>query len=399
LKVKEIICVLPVGLWQRELIIKVKGMGYDILGLDFSNTAICKDECDIFKQIDILDKNKVLKICQKYNIKAIVTDQTDLSVPIVSYVSRKMQFNNISEKSAKIFTNKYLMREFCNNNNFTTPSYKLISTKNEALDFIKDVELPVVLKPIDSKSSQGVSIVKNVIDLGVAIDEAFKYSKNKNVLIEKYIGGIEVTAEGYKTKNKHYTLATSYKEKMNYNETIAKKLIYINSSNHVPFKKLRDLNNALIEKMGLEYGITHAEYKYYNEKFYLIEVAARGGGTNISSIIVPTVSNIDILQLYLDDTINGLLDMKLEFFNSNCVILGFFDFDNGKVSQINTKQEFLNASNGILDYKLEFKEGDIINEAKDDRSRSGYYIIKAKSINELALLEQKLLDSIDIEYA
>ena len=53
------------------------------------------------------------------------------------------------------------------------------------------------------------------------------------------------------------------------------------------YEKLARLNSDMVETMGLPFGITHAEYKYYNGEFYLIEIAARGGGTRISSDIVP----------------------------------------------------------------------------------------------------------------
>lgn len=36
-----------------------------------------------------------------------------------------------------------------------------------------------------------------------------EYSINNTILIEEFIGGFELTVEGFKTNNKHYTLAIS----------------------------------------------------------------------------------------------------------------------------------------------------------------------------------------------
>jgi D-alanine-D-alanine ligase len=55
-----------------------------------------------------------------------------------------------------------------------------------------EVELPAVIKPVDQGSSVGVSIVRNKDELTIAIAKAKKYSKE--VLIEEYIKGVEVSA-------------------------------------------------------------------------------------------------------------------------------------------------------------------------------------------------------------
>ena len=56
---------------------------------------------------------------------------------------------------------------------------------------IEELGLPLVVKPVESGSSVGVSIVQRAEDLPGALEEAF--SENTGVLIEKYIKGIEVT--------------------------------------------------------------------------------------------------------------------------------------------------------------------------------------------------------------
>lgn len=56
---------------------------------------------------------------------------------------------------------------------------------------IEEIGLPLVVKPVESGSSVGVSIVQNEEDLPEALAKAF--SEDCGVLIEKYIEGIEVT--------------------------------------------------------------------------------------------------------------------------------------------------------------------------------------------------------------
>ena len=46
--------------------------------------------------------------------------------------------------------------------------------------------------------------------------------------------------------------------------------------------------------------ITHSEYKFEDGDYYLIEMAARGGGSRIASDIVPFMSGVDNYQLLIN---------------------------------------------------------------------------------------------------
>lgn len=56
----------------------------------------------------------------------------------------------------------------------------------------------------------------------------------------------------------------------------------------------------LISGTGIKYAITHSEYKFEDGDYYLIEMAARGGGSRIASDIVPFMSGVDNYQLLIN---------------------------------------------------------------------------------------------------
>ena len=49
------------------------------------------------------------------------------------------------------------------------------------------------------------------------------------------------------------------------------------------YDRLREVNNRFVELSGLPFGFTHAEYRYENGEFYLLEIGARGGGGLLSA--------------------------------------------------------------------------------------------------------------------
>lgn len=68
------------------------------------------------------------------------------------------------------------------------------------------IELPVIVKPVDSSSSIGVSICRDKERLFDAIKEAAAYSEKKRIIIEEYFKGEEFTAH-YTIVNNHAILA------------------------------------------------------------------------------------------------------------------------------------------------------------------------------------------------
>lgn len=305
---------------------------------------------------------------------------------------------------AELFTNKYMMRSFCEQNGFAYPDYKRVTSIEDALEVYKTWDKTAIIKPLDSQSSRGVFIINTSQDIIDNFEETQSFSGDKeSVLIEQYIYGTEFTADGIVCNGKHYTLAISEKEHYDYNESIASSLFFSYKNERYDYNKLRFINDKLIEKAGLPFGLTHAEYKYSNGEFYLIEVAARGGGTRISSDIVPAVSGIDNYKIWIDEILGkGNISVNKTVIEANsekCAILKFLDIkETGKkIAAINGIDE-IKKMTGVIDFQVEFKVGDVIHNAKDDRSRVGFYIAEAESKEALTVLIKQIERLFVIEY-
>lgn len=64
--------------------------------------------------------------------------------------------------------------------------------KDRDLNSIKKIHLPVVVKPVDSSGSRGISVCKTEEELLCGIEKALAFSQSKHLLIEKYMTGEEV---------------------------------------------------------------------------------------------------------------------------------------------------------------------------------------------------------------
>ena len=80
------------------------------------------------------------------------------------------------------------------------------------------------------------------------------------------------------TPHVHTCLAISEKKHYSYNENIAYELFFSHDNPNFDYDLLRRTNDQFVNLSGLPFGLTHAEYKFQDGQFYLIEIGARGGG-------------------------------------------------------------------------------------------------------------------------
>lgn len=382
------VLLLPGTLWQLELAKSVKKHGYRLFVVSPEENPPCRNIADDYFRSDIFAIDDIEAYCRKMSIHAIISDECDIAVPVVAKLSEKLGILSLGSAMAQLYTDKHEMRRFCFEHNLKSPKYKLCSTIAEAKGFYTSIGKKMIIKPVDSNSSHGVFTIRSSDDIEKYFYETLRFSKvTKSVLLEEYIDGTEFTVDGIKTPYGNYPLAISEKKHFGYNENIAYELFFTHKSRNFDYEKLKAEYNNFVLLSGLKFGFTHAEYKFKDGDFYLIEIGARGGGNMISSVISEFMSGYDTYGCFIDCALGNFykqdFDIDCNHLNKACV-LKFFDAPTkgGTVSKIKG-EEILQSNSAVLRYGLNFKIGDVISKAENDSARIGYYIAGAESEAEL----------------
>ena len=397
------IMIIPGAKAQLALAEKCRDIGYKIVCVDPNEDAPVLVMAD-YKEIgDILDRDLCEKVARKYGVEAVISDECDIAMPTIGHVSDKLGLPSIGTRMASLYTNKYEMRKFCQTHHFPTPGFKKCGSVREAEDFF--VSLPVgkmIIKPLDSNSSRGVYTISDVGEIGKYFHDAIAFSKvDKAVLCEEYIEGTEFTVDGLVVNGKHKSLAISEKKHYEYNNNIACELFFSTYNPDFSYDTLRKQNDKYVDKTGLPFGFTHAEYKYDGKKFVLIEIGARGGGNYISSHIVPALYGIDYYQMLLDSTfgrrLNEISEIPLD--TEKCAVLKFFDVerDGCMVAGVENTNILANDPDVLL-YEFKFKNNDIVHKATNDSARVGFYIAKKNSRKEMERFMEYINEKVRIRF-
>lgn len=396
------ILVLPGAKWQVPLVKKIHEMGYKSFVVNPAPDSPTFQYADAHVVSDIFDKGNYLDTVKTIGVDAVISEECDIATLLVSELAEELGVRSQSRAIAELYSSKAKMREFLRDNGLPCPEFKLCHSLEECLDFYNSLGKLMIIKPLDSSSSRGVFTIHNEDELKSHFAESLSFSrKEKAVLCERYIKGTEFTVDGIKTDKGHVCLAISQKKHYDYNDNIANELLFSYDNSDYDYERLRAVNDQFVYLSKLPFGLTHAEYKYEDGEFYMIEIGARGGGNLISSDIVPCLSGYDnyeaLIKMALGEKVDVIPSVKEEY-KSRCAVLKFFDVpgNGGEVKAIEG-EPMLKDNPCILSYSFNFQVGDRIVKADNDAMRVGYYIAWGKTREELLELMDKIDKSVRFE--
>ena len=154
-----------------------KAEGYFTILCDYLPDNPGQYHADKFYQESTTDKEHILQIAKAEQVEGIVAYASDPAAPTAAFVSEKLGLPGIPYKTAVTFCEKNLFRKFLNANGFCVPRFCEI-TAAEDFDNVKEIGLPVIIKPSDSSGSKGVSVVHNEQEYKAALSYADSISRN-----------------------------------------------------------------------------------------------------------------------------------------------------------------------------------------------------------------------------
>ena len=108
--------------------------------------------------------------------------------------SKDIPYTGSGVSASRLTMDKVKSKDIFKKNNIPTPDYFAVSTTQSMSEIVKSVKklkLPVVTKPVSNGSSIGISIIREYDELPDGIKHTG--SQSTEALIEKYIGGRELT--------------------------------------------------------------------------------------------------------------------------------------------------------------------------------------------------------------
>ena len=296
--------------------------------------------------IDIYDKETILKKAIEESIDAVITDQNDLTLPTVAYISENMNIPGNTYQQVESYCNKGIFRDNCKKLGIPVPVYKKIKN-NEYKGF--DVKLPWIVKPTDSQSSIGVKKIEKQEEIEAALDGAIKASHSNEAILEEFFVGKEIVCEGFINDGKYYNLGFADRKYFDLKD------LMIPTQTLFPSYVSKEIQETIIEyeqKMAQyvnpNFGIVHSEYLYDEEtgEIRVVESALRGGGVFISSHLIPYATSIDVNDILIRKALGEHVDVDEIVKNKTEKAAGYvcFYLKDGKIESVEGLDELKSQS-------------------------------------------------------
>ena len=244
-----------------------------------------------FKNLTLIDKKKTDVIFNALHGK---DGEDGVAQSYFEYL--KIPYTHSGVISSYNSMNKTISKEIFIKNKILTPKYFSIFNfefKNSNIKklLIKNrIHFPVVVKPISEGSSLGVKITKNLNQLQKFSKSLFKYYDQ--LIFEQYIGGQEIQVA---VINKVPIGAIELVPKRSFYDYKAKYLKSAKTKHIMPARLNKNKYNQILKiakkaHLALECkGVTRSDFKYFKNKFYLLEINTQPGMTSLS--LVPEIAN------------------------------------------------------------------------------------------------------------
>lgn len=283
---------------QITAIETAKGLGFYTVLCDYLSDNPGQYHADRFYLESTTDKEKMLEIAKTEQISGVIAYASDPAAPTAAYIAERLGLPTNSYESVYTLCNKDCFREFLTQNGFNVPFSHSICT-DDIGEYVPK-SFPVIVKPVDSSGSKGVSIVRNQNGFLTAIEYARKFTRCGRVIVEEFvekeheflIGGDIFVIDG---KIAIWGLLNCHRDE-NVNKLVPVGKSYPLKLTNAQEKLAKETLTELVTKLGIKFGAMNVELVISCGKCYIIDAGPRAGGNMIPELL-GDIFGVDIVAL------------------------------------------------------------------------------------------------------
>lgn len=374
------------SLQQVVAIKKAKAMGYYVITVDYCPDNPGHKFADEYHNISTTDKEAVLKLAKKLKIDGIVCYASDPAASTQAYVAEQMNLYGNPYKSVEILSNKDLFRKFLLDNNFNTPKALGFSSYENAIEKINEFKFPVIVKPVDSSGSKGVSKCETIADLKKIIENALNYSRCGRFIIEEFVEkyGYQVAGDGFSVDGKlvYRAFANDHFDPNGINP-------YVPIAASWPYDMPNNIHQKIHNEIQRAFDLLQLKTGAYNfdilidkdMNVYLMEIGARNGGNMIPQVM-KYCTNIDIVEYTIKAAMGEKCDDLLSYNQK-----GFWAYyaihrnKEGVFKELYIDEQF--KEKNLVEIHMNYKIGDKVPSFVGSNGTIGIMILKFESKRDM----------------
>lgn len=372
--------------FQVPAIKYAKKAGYHVITADYLPNNPGHKYADEYYNVSTIDKKKVLELAKKIKIDGIVSYASDPGAPTAAYVSEKLNLPGNPYDSVVILQRKDFFKTFLIENGFNIPKYRSFIKIEKGIKYATELlkSYPIVVKPVDSSGSKGVTKLDSINHFNSAFNLAMNYSISKCVVIEQFINKsiYEMDGDGFVWNGKlAFRCFGNQHNDLKCNPHVPVGISFPYIQDKYLQQKAHNIVEKILTKLNMKVGGLNIEYLTDNDNnIYILEIGPRSGGNLIPEVIKYS-TGIDLIKYSVDGALGkdcsdlGMIEPK-GFYASYIL----HSQKEGVVKNIVISDEI---KSHIVEYKILITKGDYVNKFNGSNDTLGTFILKFENKEQM----------------
>ena len=262
-----------------------------------------------WKSFDVDGTNvaDVVALAKQEKVDGVLVGVADLLVSAYCKICDALNFPcYASQDIVDVFSYKDNFKATCERYGIHgIPEYYLDENLNE--EDIERIKFPVMVKPVDSYSGLGMSIVNDKSELKEAVEKALQFSKNKRFIVEKYMQCDDMGM--YYTFKDGYCSASCIYDRYTSDEQPGLSRVCLGGtypSKHIDeyFERMHDNACRMFKDIGINNGVLMLSGFYENGEFYVYDTGFRLQG-EAPHLLIENINGFDHRRMLIEYALTG----------------------------------------------------------------------------------------------
>lgn len=134
------------------------------------------------------------RLASRGELVGVYTEGADVELTVAE-AARAAGLPGVDPAAARICSDKAEFRRVCAAAGLPGPRFREVRNLSEARRAVREIGLPVIVKPLDNSASRGTRKLTSADDLHDAVVDALRFTSGESVLVEECLQGPEQSVE------------------------------------------------------------------------------------------------------------------------------------------------------------------------------------------------------------
>ncbi len=294
---------LGAGPHQKPLIEAARKWGFRVIGIDPRLNTEGRELCDLFIQESMLNYRKIqvklMMLMLDGDIAGGFCASFGQALVSWAFIAERYNLIGLSRTQTEVLMDKLNVRRRLDSFDIEHPAFaqpKYLAIENRMRkEQIDRLSYPVIIKSRFGYAKKNVFQATTYLDVKDILS-----AKNlkragldaREIMIEQYIGGDEITVVGLVQNFKYHLISVTDKITAQHPPFIELEHRYP-SIHHAKHEAIAAMHQELVDKLDIHSAPLVSEWKVKDDKLYLVELAPQIPGEFIATFLIPNAIKYD----------------------------------------------------------------------------------------------------------